>query len=201
MAALWMYVGIFHLSFFICRSYPLPPISLPLAAIALAAAAPYNRRMDNHDSSADLEVQFKPDQGKAIIEGKTAVPFQSFVTLILQKKVLPLCKQWGREPIVISSELLTTLASAPQDSQENRSHPIMVAIGIGLLLGIGGFAVTEVILETSQIFLTRKDLLMVAGSIFAVLLLGFMLMRVQRVKRGERIVESVEKISNFLSGK
>ena len=59
----------------------------------------------------ELEVQFRPDTGKAVVEGKTVVPFQALVTLILQRKVQLLFKQWGKEPVIVASELLTSLAS------------------------------------------------------------------------------------------
>ncbi|HCI03610.1 TPA: hypothetical protein DE059_01655, partial [Candidatus Peribacteria bacterium] len=64
----------------------------------------------------DLEVKVKEEKMKAIIEGRTAVPFKTFVGLVLQRKVFPLFKKWGDEPVIINSELLTTLASAAQDS-------------------------------------------------------------------------------------
>jgi hypothetical protein len=149
----------------------------------------------------ELEVQFRQDSGKAVIEGKTAVPFQSLVTLILQRKVQLLFKQWGKEPVVVAGELLTSLASAPQDSQENKAQQLLVAMGVGILAGVGGMALALAILETVQVFVTRKELLIVAGVIFGVGFIVFGLMRVQRVKKGEKMVENIEKLSSFLSGK
>src|SRR3990167_9608247 len=117
----------------------------------------------NHASNGETEVQFKPELGKAVIEGKTTVPFQSLVTLILQRKVLTLFKQWGKEPVIIGSELLTGLASAPQDSQENRSHLVHVSLGVGVLLGVALFSLVLVALQLAQITLGQRELLMIAG--------------------------------------
>jgi hypothetical protein len=157
--------------------------------------------MDDDAQQKDLEVQVRADTGKAVIEGKTVVPFQSLVTLILQRKVQLLFKQWSKEPVVVSSELLTGLASAPQDSQENRANQLLVALGVGALAGIAGMSLTLVLLETAQIFVTRKELLTVFGVIVGVACVALALMRVQRARRGDRIVESIEKLSSFLSGK
>ena len=60
------------------------------------------------------------------------------MTLILQRKVLQITKTWGKEPIVVSSELLTTLASAPQDTVENKTHLVYVTMGVGAILGVLG---------------------------------------------------------------
>lgn len=149
----------------------------------------------------ELEVQFRPDTGKAVVEGKTVVPFQALVTLILQRKVQLLFKQWGKEPVVVASELLTSLASAPQDSQENKAQQLLVAMGVGILAGVGGMALVLAILETVRVFVTRKDLLVVAGVIFGIGLVCMALMRVQRRKQGVKMVENIEKLSSFLSGK
>lgn len=157
--------------------------------------------MDVESPLKELEVNLQQENGKAVIQGKTVVPFQALVTLILQRKVQLLFKQWGKEPVVVASELLTGLASAPQDSQENKSHQLLVAMGVGILGGVGGMALVLAILETVQVFVTRKELLIVAGVIFGVGLVAFGLMRVQRVKRGERVVENIEKLSSFLSGR
>ncbi len=155
----------------------------------------------DESSIKEMEVQFRPDTGKAVVEGKTMVPFQALVTLILQRKVQLLFKQWGKEPVIVSSELLTSLASAPQDSQENKAQQLLVAMGVGILGGVGGMALVLAILETVQVFVTRKDLLVVAGVIFGVGCVCVALMRVQRVKRGVKMVENIENLSSFLSGK
>ena len=56
---------------------------------------------DTTPDNGELEVRFKPESGKAVIEGKTVVPFQAFVALILQRKVPNLLKTWGKVPIIV----------------------------------------------------------------------------------------------------
>ena len=147
----------------------------------------------------ELEVNFRPEQGKAIIEGKTMVPFQAFVTLILQRKVFTLFKEWSKEPVIVSSELLTSLASAPQDSVENRSRLILVSLGVGVLGGVTVFALVQAGLMAANISLGLKELLLIGGGIVAIGILSALLMRLQQMRRSDKIVEAVEGLSNFLS--
>lgn len=153
--------------------------------------------MSSTDSS-ELEVQFKPESGKAVIEGKTVVPFQAFVTLVLQKKVLQLSKVWGKHPVIIDSELLTSLASAPGDSQENRSNMILVSLAVGVLLGITGFAVVQIALLLVNIPLGYKELGIVAGSIVVVIALLVMMMKMRKMPKGEKLVETIESVASFM---
>lgn len=153
--------------------------------------------MNNLDSN-ELEVQFKPESGKAVIEGKTVVPFQAFVTLVLQKKVLQLAKTWGKHPVILDSELLTSLASAPGDSQENRSNMIMVGLITGVLLGITGLAVLQIALLLVKIPLGYKELGIIAGSIVAVMLLLMMAMKMRKMPKGDKLVETIEGIASFM---
>jgi hypothetical protein len=147
----------------------------------------------------DLEVQFKPESGKAVIEGKTTVPFQAFVQLILQRKVLQLFKEWGKSPIIVDSELLTSMASAPQDSVENKSNLVMVSLGVGVLGGIVLLAAVQVALNTLRITLTMQHLLILIGIIAGLGLLAYVLMKTQRGKKGEKMLETMESLSSFLS--
>jgi len=147
----------------------------------------------------ELEVHFKNDLGKVVIEGKTTVPFQAFVTLILQRKVFSLFKEWGKEPVIMNSELLTSLASAPQDTVENRSRLILVSLGIGILGGVAVFALAQAGLLTINIALGREELLLIGGGIVAIGALSAVLVRIQRMRRSDKIVEAVESLSNFLS--
>ena len=155
--------------------------------------------MDN--PSSELEVQFKPETGKAVIEGKTVVPFQSFVGLILQRKVTNLLKTWGKHPVIIESELLTSLASAPQESRENLSNLILVSILSGVLIGIAGFAVVQIALMFGRIVLGYRELGIIAGSIALLVILLYLMMQMQRKPKGEKLVETMEKVSGFLSKK
>jgi hypothetical protein len=147
----------------------------------------------------DVEVQFKPETGKAIIEGKTVVPFQSFVMLVLQRKVQSMFKQWGKTSVIIDSELLTSLASAPQDSMENKSNLVMVSLGVGILGGIVLLAAVEVALDTLHIVITMQHLLILIGIIGGLGLMAYVLMKTQRGKKGEKLLESMESLSSFLS--
>lgn len=147
----------------------------------------------------DLEVKFRADApGKTVIEGKTAVPFQSFVTLILQRKVMPLLKERGREPVVVGSELLTALASAPQDSVENRTHIIIVTFGVGIVAGIFVSAGVELAFINLDVILGPREYLLTMGGIFAVAMLGLALAKIQARRGGERLAETMEKIAGFL---
>ncbi len=152
-----------------------------------------------HDKDSDLEVQFKPESGKAVIEGKTAVPFQAFVALILQRKVTALFKTWGKHPVIVESELLTSLASAPQESQENRSNMIMVSLIAGVLVGVAGLAVVQMGLLFYQVTLGYKEFGIIAGSILLLIVLLYLMMSMQRKPKGEKLVETIESVSAFLS--
>ncbi len=149
----------------------------------------------------DLEVELKTEQTKAVITGKTSVPFRTFVGLVLQRKVLQLFKQWGEEPIILSSELLTGLASAPQDSQENRAHLVIVTLGVGTLFGIFSLAVAQAILAVAQIDLGLREFVLIAGSLAGIALLVMLLARFQRVNRAQKVADSMERVAQFLSRK
>ena len=150
----------------------------------------------------NVEVQLKSTEpGKAVIEGKTAVPFSSFVTLILQRKVVPLIKTWGKEPVVVSSELLTSLASAQQDSAENKTHLVYVTLGVGIILGILGFSIVQLLLLLGGVTLELNQHLLISGVILVIALLGFALARAQKKPKSDKMVETMEKVAGFLSKK
>ncbi len=148
---------------------------------------------------ADLEVSIKPGDTKAIIEGKTSVSFKTLVQLILQRKVTALFKEWGGEAVIVPSELLTGLASAPQDSQENRSQLVLVTLGTGVLAGVFVFAAVQAGLLWIDIVLGFKELSIVVGSLFGLLLLVLLLGKVRRNNKSDRLVESMEKLSSLLT--
>ncbi len=151
------------------------------------------------DRIEDLEVEIKGGESKAVIEGKTAVPFNTFVKLILQKKVTGLLKDWGKAPVILNSELLTNLASAPQDSQENRSKLVLVTFGAGIVGGVFGFCVLQIGLLTGGISFGRRELLYIVGSIVGLWILFLLLARVQRRQKSDTLLESMEQLSNLLS--
>ena len=149
-------------------------------------------------SLKDLEVPLKTDPGKAVIEGKTAVPFQALVGLILQRKVFSLFKDWGKEPIILGSELLTSLASAPQDSHENRGHLILVTLGMGMVLGILLTCGIQVVLLFLGFALALKELLVVIVSILGVGVIVWLLSKTQTKGGAEKVTETMEKVAGFL---
>jgi hypothetical protein len=155
--------------------------------------------MDSTSSpTADLEVPLKSDPVRAIVEGKTAVSFQSFIGLVLQKKVLQLCKQWGSEPVIIRSELLTAIASAPQDNEDNRRHLLMVTLGSGIVLGLFFSTAVLLVLTLLSITLGVRELGIFLAGMAGVALLGWLLMNVQMRSIGEDVEETMEELSKFL---
>ncbi len=151
--------------------------------------------------TADLEVELRTEQSKAVITGKTSVPFRTFVSLVLQRKVFQLFKQWDKEPVILSSELLTQLASAPQDSQENRTHLIIVTLGVGTLFGIFLFALAQVALAMLDYRLGTRELMLVAGGLVGLAVLTSVLARMQKLARAQRIADAMERTAQFLSKK
>lgn len=150
------------------------------------------------NTPSDLEVQFKPDSGKAVIEGKTTIPFQSFVTLVLQRKVMTLMKAWGKHAVIIDSELLTSMASAPQESRENVQNLILVTLVTGALGGVGVFAAIQALLSFLHVGLTWKEQLLIAGSILMLAVLLGVAMKLRKLPRGEKLTETMEGIAGLL---
>lgn len=150
---------------------------------------------------ADLEVDIKSDPGKAVIEGKTSVPFRTLVTLIVQRKVGTLFEAWGKDPVIVSSELLTNLASAPQDSQENRAQLVMVTLGVGILAGVFGFSIIQILLLVLGVELGTKELFMIAGSLVGLAGITVMLMKTKKKNRAEKVMETMEKVTAMLPKK
>lgn len=149
--------------------------------------------------TADLEIELKTESNRAIITGKTSVPFRTFVGLVLQRKVFQLFKQWDKEPVILSSELLTQLASAPQDSQENRAHLVLVTLGVGIFGGIFLLALGEAALTFFSIDLGLREHSLIAGSLAGIALLLMLLARIQRLGRAQRIADVMERTASFLS--
>lgn len=152
-------------------------------------------------NSSDLEVDLTSEHGKAIIEGKTPVPFKTFVMLILQRKVTSLFQKWGENKVIVESELLTSLASAPDDGQDNKQHLVLVTLGVGVLFGVLAFSVIQILLLAMQVQMGMRELLLIAGAIVAVGLLTTLLLRIKKRNRGEKVVEALEKVAALLSKK
>ncbi|MDP6561721.1 MAG: hypothetical protein QF793_02230 [Candidatus Peribacteraceae bacterium] len=146
-----------------------------------------------------MDAKLKTDHGKAIVEGKTAVPFKTFVGLVLQRKVLNLFKQWGKEPVIIDSELLTDLASAPQDSQENKEQLVTVTLGVGILVGIFVLTIAQIALAPWGVYLKERELLIIAGVILGLGVLTFILSRAKKKGKSQKLTDTMEKITNVVS--
>lgn len=146
-----------------------------------------------------MDAKLKTDQGRAIVEGKTAVPFKTFVGLVLQRKVLTLFKQWGKEAVIIDSELLTDLASAPQDSLENKEQLVLVTLGTGVIVGVFALAVTQIALTPWGIYLKERELLMIAGVIVGLAILTFILSRSKKKGQSQKLTDTMEKITSIVS--
>jgi len=156
---------------------------------------------DTPSTNSELEVHFKPESGKAVIEGKTVVPFQAFVALVLQRKVTNLLKTWGKAPVIVDSELLTSLASAPQDSQENRANLVLVTLIAGILAGVTGLAALQIVLLLIKIPLGYKELGTVVGSVLFLLMLVMSMMKGQKKPKGEKLMEVMEKAAGLVGKK
>lgn len=146
-----------------------------------------------------MDAKLKTDQGRAIVEGKTAVPFKTFVGLVLQRKVLNLFKEWGSEPVIIDSELLTDLASAPQDNQENREQLVTVTLGVGVMVGVFVMSIAQIALTPWNIYLGQQHLLMIAGTLFGIGVLVWMLAKTKKKGKSQKMADTMEKIANIVS--
>ena len=114
-------------------------------------------------ADTDLEVDISSGENRAIVEGKTTVPFKTFVALILQRKVTALFKDWGDKPVIVDSELLTHLASAQQDTRENTTHLVLVTLGVGMLAGIFAFSILQFVLLVGGVTLGLKEHIIIAA--------------------------------------
>lgn len=138
--------------------------------------------------------------GKAVIEGKTSVPFKTFVSLILQRKVQVLFKRSDNDPVIVSSDLLTALASAPQDKQEDRTKLVIVTLGVGIVAGVFLTVLVFLGLLLFKIQPEVKDLGIVLGVILGIVVLAILLQKPQKKSAlGEKLYESMEKMTNLIS--
>jgi predicted exporter len=148
----------------------------------------------------ELEVEISNTGTKAVIEGKTSVPFKTFVSLILQRKVQVLFKRSSDDPVIVSSDLLTALASAPQDKQEDRTKLVIVTLGVGIVAGVFVTVLVFLGLLLFRIQPEVKDLGIVLGVIVGLAVLAVLLQKPQKKSAlGEKIYESMEKMTNLIS--
>ncbi len=148
----------------------------------------------------ELEVEISTPGNKAVIEGKTSVPFKAFVSLILQRKVQVLFKRSSDDPVIVSSDLLTALASAPQDKQEDRAKLVIVTFGVGIIAGVFLTVATFLGLILFKIQPEVKDLGIVLAVIAGIVVLGVLLQKPQKKSMfGEKFMESMEKVTDLIS--
>lgn len=147
----------------------------------------------------DLEVDLKMEGSKAVIAGKTSVPFSTFVKLVLERKLGNVLKSSSEESIIVSSELLTALASAPQDSRENQTKFTLVTLGTGVLLGIFIFSLTLIVLPIVGITLGAQDYGVIVGGLVGLVVLALVLERLKRRKKADKITEAMERLTSLLS--
>lgn len=149
---------------------------------------------------SDVEVDISNEGGRAIIEDKTSVPFKTFVSLILQRKVQTLFKKCQDEPVIVSSELLTSLASAPDDRQEDRGKLVLVTMGVGVVVGVFGTVALFVGLLLFDIQVSMQDMLVTLGALAFVAVVVAVLQGAQK-KKGfkEKLFESMEKVTDLVT--
>ena len=141
--------------------------------------------------SQDLEVELTEHREKAVIKGKTSIPFERLVKLILQRKVFALFKQWGKEHIILDSDLLTDLASAAQDSRDDYRHLVMVTLGVGILGGIFLLSLTQFFLTFFSFYFTQEHYLFILIGFVVLVLITSSLARMQRHKKSDKLVEAL----------
>jgi hypothetical protein len=148
----------------------------------------------------DIEVDINAGPNKAFIEGKTAIPFKAFVTLILQRKVQHLFKTNQNDPVIVGSELLTSLAAAPDDRRENRGKLVLVTMFIGILCGVFFSSAILLILSLFRFQPDRMDLGIVTAVIFLTAILFIFAIKSQKkVGFTEKLQETMEKATDLLA--
>ena len=147
---------------------------------------------------SEVEVDLS-NGSKAVVEGKTSVPFRTFVSLILQRKVQTLFKKCQDEPVIVGSELLTQLASAPDDKQEDRGKLVLVTLGVGMLVGIFLSALLLMVLMGLNIAPRLGDYGILIGIMLGLAVLVSVLQRMQIGSTKQKVYESMEKVTDLFS--
>lgn len=155
---------------------------------------------DRLKRSADAKVAMRTSDGdEVIVEGKTGIPFNLFVKLLLKRKIQTLFKDWQDEPIVISSELLTKIASAPEDNAEDRSKIVLTALVIGLCFGMFISAVALVGLSMVGIIIGAKELIVALCVLLAVAVAVYGALQIHSHKIKQQLVEKVEEVADVFA--
>jgi hypothetical protein len=150
-------------------------------------------------SDGAIEVGISHQDGKAIIQGKTTVPFKTFVSLILQRKVQQLFKQFQDEPVIVGSDLLTNLASAPDDRQEDRASLVLVTLGTGMYLGLLLAAIIVLVLTLLDVPFSVIYTGIAIAALLAVMAIVVIIQKMQN-RRGaaQRLYEEMEKVASMV---
>lgn len=149
---------------------------------------------------SEVEVEITSNGSRAIIEGKTSVPFKTFVSLILQRRVQMLFKTNQDDPVIVNSTLLTALASAPGDKQEDKGKLVLVTFGVGILAGVFLAVAAFLGLMLLRIQVEMKDLGIVLGVIVGVGILGILLQKNQKKSAfTEKLFDAMEKTTDLIS--
>ncbi len=146
----------------------------------------------------DIEVDLRIDGTKAVIDGKTNVPFKTFVQLVLQRKMPNIVKENADEPIILSSKLLTDLAAAPDDSREDQAHTILITLGVGVLAGVLLFSLLMIVFQLLDITFGQKEFLIVIGVLLGLIVLASATLRIKKRKKTQKVADYMEQISNLL---
>ena len=150
--------------------------------------------------STEVEVEISNTGNKAVIEGKTSVPFKTFVSLILQRRVQMLFKTNQDDPVIVNSTLLTALASAPGDKQEDKGKLVLVTFGVGILAGVFLAVAVFLALMLLRIQIEMKDLGIVLAVIALVAVLGVLLQKNQKKSAfTEKLFDAMEKTTDLIS--
>lgn len=148
----------------------------------------------------EVEVEISSIGNRAIIEGKTSIPFKTFVSLILQRRVQTLFKTNQDDPVIVNSTLLTALASAPSDKQEDKCTLVLVTFGVGILGGVFLSVAVFLALMLMRIPVGMKDLGIVLGVIIGVGVLGVLLQKNQKKSAfTEKLFDAMEKTTDLIS--
>jgi hypothetical protein len=136
---------------------------------------------------------------KVVIEGKTGIPFGVFVKLILKRKVQVLFRKWQEEPVILSSELLTSIASAPEDTPEDRSKVTLTALVLGCCLGMFLTATVLVLLASIGIVVGMRELLTGLGVLLFLAIAVYAAMKIQVHRIRQDVVDTVERVADVFS--
>lgn len=143
-------------------------------------------------------IELRKDAPHVVVEGKTTVPFQSFVKLVLQRKVDQLFRQWRNEPLIMSSDLLTTLANAPQESGDDKGRTVLTGLVLGVGFGIFLSAVALLLLTVANVTVGVRELAAVIGVFLVIALLLQASLQMSAREKRQKLVEKIEKVSSVI---